>query len=107
MKILFSILLLTAMLVLSGFSDFSRTDCEFAVIPDMVIDTIQVEDGGAVEIIHQNQDGSVSALFMNKLYLEGWFYVIDGQVCICDVSYILKLDEEGKAIFAYWSKWRG
>jgi len=109
MKILLLTTLSVLWLVLSGFSnisDFSRTDCDFAVIPVMVIQVIEAEDGGIVEIVHQDGDGSVSSLFMNKLYLEGWFYVIDGQVGICDVTYVLKLGEDGHVIFAYYEDWR-
>jgi len=98
------VLILATLLV---FSDFSRSDCDFTVIPEMVIDAIQAEDGGVIEIEHQNGDGSVSSLFMNNLYLEGWFYVIDEQVGICDVTYALKLGEDGHAVFEYYAKWRG
>ena len=77
------------------------------MIPTMVIEAIEAEDGGRVTVQRNSPDGAVSILWMNDLYLIGWFYVIDGRVAICDVSYALKLDEDGHAIFEYYEEWRG
>ena len=72
-------------------------------IPPAVIKVLKKEHekGAVVEIREQTATGYISSLFYNRLYLEGWFFEKDGGIVACEITLVLKLDEEGKVLFLW------
>ena len=70
-----------------------------------VSEAIQKEKNSKIEIRTETPNGAITAMFIGRLYLEGFFYrkKEDRSLVICDVSFAIKVDENGKLLFI-WHK---
>ena len=70
--------------------------------PESVKQLIAREEG-EFEVVKSAPNGYIESLFIGKVFMEGWFIQDERGLVACDVSFVLKLDETGKAIFQ-WRK---
>lgn len=70
-------------------------------VPQDILSIIQKEedDGGSLKsITERNFSGYFFGVSYSYLHLEGMFYENEyGQMVICNISFVLKIDTEGKA----------
>lgn len=93
--------LLTALLLVGSQNESLHCNKHYE-IPRSIAQVLEQEKG-TIEINEETPQGYFSSFFVNRIYVEGWFYEREGKIVACDVSYVIKLDETGKAIF-HWHK---
>lgn len=105
--ILFSILLLAYPLSALACDSYpqkvTHVDSCDGTIAREVSDAIQKEVDSKVEIRTETPNGAITAMFIGRLYLEGFFYrrKEDKRLIICDVSFAIKVGEDGKLLFIW------
>src|SRR3990167_3811929 len=81
----------------------STLACDSFQIPQKVAEVLAKEVNPEITIQVQQPNGYISALFYNRVYLEGWFWEKDGHFYVCDITFAIKVDTEGRLLFI-WHK---
>lgn len=59
-----------------------------------------------VEVIEESVEGYISSLFLVtekcRIYLEGWFYIKDRELVMCDISKFHEIDNEGRLMYLWF-----
>ena len=81
----------------------SAVACDSYQIPQKIAEVLIKEINPTITIQVRQPNGYISALFYNKVYLEGWFFEKEGHFYVCDITFVIHINKEGVLLFI-WHK---
>lgn len=94
---MYAILLAVALLAYS----LSAVACDSYQIPQKIAEVLVKEINPTITVQVRQPNGYISALFYNKVYIEGWFFEKEGHFYVCDISFVIQVDTDGKLLFIW------